>query len=188
MPWALIVVGHGPGATLLHRQAGLSAIEGLDLALFVDAEHDGVRRGVDIEPDYVAQLVDELGVLRQLELPDPMGLEPMCAPDALDRGDADAGRLGHRRASPVRRFARGRLHCQRDDARGDQRIELQDARGPRLVVEKSVHAFSGETPLPAPDAGLGLARLAHDRVRPGPLGAEQNDLRSPGLLCGAFRL
>jgi hypothetical protein len=29
---ALVVVGHGPGAALLHRQAGLSAIEGLDLA------------------------------------------------------------------------------------------------------------------------------------------------------------
>ncbi len=35
---ALVVVGHGPGAALLHRQAGLSAIEGLDLAFFVDAE------------------------------------------------------------------------------------------------------------------------------------------------------
>jgi hypothetical protein len=48
----------------------------------------------------VAQLVDELGVFGQLELPDAMRLEPMRAPDALHRGNADAGGLGHRRARP----------------------------------------------------------------------------------------
>src|SRR5205814_8529230 len=37
---ALVVVGHGPGAALLHRQAGLSAVERLDLALLIDREDD----------------------------------------------------------------------------------------------------------------------------------------------------
>jgi hypothetical protein len=50
-----------------------------------------------------------------------------------------------------------------------------------LVAQKSVHAFSGETVLPAPDAGLGLARLAHDRVRSGALGAQQYDLCPPDM-------
>ncbi len=67
----------------LHRQAGLSAIEGLDLALFIDAEHRGVRRGIDIEAEDVAQIADELGVLRQLELAHTMRLKLMCAQDAL---------------------------------------------------------------------------------------------------------
>ena len=53
---ALVVVGHGSGAALLHRQAGLGAVERLDLALFVDRQDDGVRRRIDIEPDDVAQL------------------------------------------------------------------------------------------------------------------------------------
>ena len=39
----LVVVGHGAGAPLLHRQAGLGAVERLDLALLVDRQHD--RRG-----------------------------------------------------------------------------------------------------------------------------------------------
>jgi len=36
-PVPLAIMGHGSGAAPLHRQAGLSAIECLDLALFVDA-------------------------------------------------------------------------------------------------------------------------------------------------------
>jgi hypothetical protein len=40
-------------------------------------------------------------------LPDPMRLEPMSAPDALNGTDADAGRLGHRRARPMRRSCGG---------------------------------------------------------------------------------
>ncbi len=41
-PVPLVVMGHSSGAAPLHRQAGLSTIERLDLALFVDAEHHGV--------------------------------------------------------------------------------------------------------------------------------------------------
>ena len=37
-PIALVIVGHGSGATLLQRQTGLCSIERLDLALFIDAE------------------------------------------------------------------------------------------------------------------------------------------------------
>ena len=64
----LVVVGHGSGASLLHRQAGLGAVERLDLALLVDRQHDGMGRWIDVEADDVAQLVDELGVVGQLEL------------------------------------------------------------------------------------------------------------------------
>ena len=53
---ALVVVGHGAGAALLHRQAGLGAVERLDLALLVDRQHDGVGGRIDIEADDVAQL------------------------------------------------------------------------------------------------------------------------------------
>ena len=57
---ALVVMGHGAGASLLHRQTRLGAVERLDLALLVDREHDGMRRRIDIEADDVAELVDEL--------------------------------------------------------------------------------------------------------------------------------
>ena len=65
---------------LFHRQAGLGAVERLDLRLFVDREHDGVGRRVDVEPDHIAQF-DEVGIVRKLELPHPMGpkLRARCA-------------------------------------------------------------------------------------------------------------
>ena len=43
---ALVVVRHRCGAPLLQRQAGLGAVERLDLALLVDAEHERLVRRV----------------------------------------------------------------------------------------------------------------------------------------------
>jgi hypothetical protein len=120
-----------------------------------------VGRGIDVEPDDVAQLVDEGGVVGQLELPDPMRLEPGSAPDALHRAGADAGLLGHCRAGPMGRFVRRFLHGQIHDSFGDRGRKLQDARGPGLVTQKAVDAFGCEPFLPAPNAVLGLAGLAH---------------------------
>ena len=39
---ALVVVGHGAGAAALHGQAGLRAVERLDLALLVDRQNHRV--------------------------------------------------------------------------------------------------------------------------------------------------
>src|SRR3984957_13008258 len=69
---ALVIVRHGAEPTLLQRQARLGAVEGLDLGLLVDRQHDGVGRRIDIESDHIAQLGDELRIVRELELPAPM--------------------------------------------------------------------------------------------------------------------
>ena len=74
---ALVVVGHRAGSAFLHRQAGLGAVERLDLRLFVDREDDGMGGRIDIKPDNIAQLVDELRVVGKLELVDPVRLETM---------------------------------------------------------------------------------------------------------------
>jgi hypothetical protein len=72
------------GVALLDRQAGLCAVERLDLALFVDAEYHGVRRRIDIKLDDVAQLVDELWILGELELANAVRLQSVRAPTAAD--------------------------------------------------------------------------------------------------------
>jgi hypothetical protein len=179
---AFIVMRHGPSAALFQRQAGLGAVERLDLALFVNGQHNGVGWRIDVEADNVAQLGDELGILGELELAHPMRLEPMGAPDALNRADRNADGLGHHRARPVCRLSRRILKRQGDNP--FHNILAQHAGGACLVAKKAVEAFLHEAFLPAPDAGFGLARPAHDLVRADAIGAEQNDLGSPHVFLG----
>ena len=58
---ALVIVGHGAAAALLHRQAGLGAVQSLNLALLVGAQDDGVLGRIQIQADDVLQLLLELG-------------------------------------------------------------------------------------------------------------------------------
>jgi hypothetical protein len=51
-------------AALLERQAGLRAVERLDLGLLVPPEHDGMRGRHDVEPDHSVPLVGEGGMFR----------------------------------------------------------------------------------------------------------------------------
>jgi hypothetical protein len=59
---------HCPAATGLQRQSRLGAVERLNLALFVDRQHDGVLRWIEIEADDVDQLLGEGWVVRTLKL------------------------------------------------------------------------------------------------------------------------
>ena len=125
----LVVVRHGRGPSLLKREAWLCAIERLDLALLVDAEHNRSFRRIEVKPDNIGDFLLELRVIRDLEALDEMRLQAGLRPDAPDTRRADAYRLGHRRTAPVRRIGRllggrlgqnGKFHCvaQRGDARG----------------------------------------------------------------------
>ena len=179
---AFVVVGHRPGAALLHRQAGLSAVERLDLRLFVDREDDGMGGRIDIKPDHIAQLVDELRVVGELELLDPVRLETMRAPDALNGTRADADGFRHHRGSPVGRLD-GRIGSgERDDTLGDIRAEWRDARGSRLIAQEAVVTSLHEAFLPAPHTGLRLAGLAHDLIGADAVRAQQDDLGPPDML------
>jgi hypothetical protein len=66
----------------------------------VERKHDGVGRRLDIEPDHVAQFVDEVRIVRELELPITVRLKPVRLPDAPDRAGADLP--GPRSSGPTR--------------------------------------------------------------------------------------
>jgi hypothetical protein len=89
------------------------AVERLDLRLLVDAEHDRGLGRVEVEPDDVAQLVDELRIGRELEGLGLVGLQSECPPDAADRGLAHTGGARQRARRPVRGV--GRLLLERRD-------------------------------------------------------------------------
>ena len=102
----------------------------------------------DIEPDHVAQLVDEVRIVRELELPITVRLKPVRLPDTPDRAGADAARPSHQIGGPMGGLDRRIGKRQRHHARGHLRTERRDARGPRLVVQEAVDAFLHEPFLP----------------------------------------
>jgi hypothetical protein len=91
----LLVVRDGGGATRLKRQARLRAVEGLDLTLFVDAQHQRVLGWVHVKPDDVGDFLLELRIVGYLEGLHEMRLEPGLAPDPLQAGVADANCFRH---------------------------------------------------------------------------------------------
>ena len=56
---ALVIVGAPLDLAGAHRQQRLGAVERLDLALLVDAQHQRALRRIEVEADDVAHLLDE---------------------------------------------------------------------------------------------------------------------------------
>ena len=108
-------------------------------------------------------------------------------PDALHRGHADAGRLGHGGAGPVGRLVRRLGGGQGHDPVDDLLAERSHPRGTGLVAQP-IDPFFGEAFLPAPDAGLGLARPTHDLDGAEAARRNQYDLGPPGMLLRGVRL
>ena len=139
-------------------------------------------RRIDIERDHVAQLIDEFRIVRELELPITVRLEPVRLPDAPDRAGADAARPRHQVGGPVGRLGRRLRQRQRHHTVGHLRAKRRNARGAGLVAQKAVDTLLHEALLPAPDTGLGCSGLPHDRVGADAVGAQQHDGRAPDML------
>ncbi|MNP08381.1 hypothetical protein D3C76_1004480 [compost metagenome] len=65
------------------RKTGLCPVQGLDLTLLIDTEHQSLVRRIQVKPDDVLNLVDERRVGREFEGPLQVWLEPERPPDAL---------------------------------------------------------------------------------------------------------
>jgi hypothetical protein len=78
---ALVVMCHRAEPALLHRQAGLGAIEHLTLQLLVDGKHHRMLWRIDVEPDHVLDLLGEGAIVGELELPPAMRHQARLAPD-----------------------------------------------------------------------------------------------------------
>ncbi len=120
-PVALVVVGHRPATPLLHRQTGLGPVQSLDLALLVDAQHQGPVGRVEIETDHIPELLQKVLVSAQLEGLDQMRPEVVLFPDALNCHAADPlgpGHAPHRPMGGVGRLrVQGGFHHRLDLAR-----------------------------------------------------------------------
>ena len=77
---AFVVLGHGPAATLLHRESRLRPIQCLNLALLVRAQHNGMLRRAQIESNDGLQFLGEVRIVADLEGACQMRLQPMLTP------------------------------------------------------------------------------------------------------------
>ena len=178
-----VVVGHRGGPAALERQPWLCAVECLDLARLVDRAHHGVGRRIDIQADHVHELGGELRVARALEAAHAMRLQLVRLPDALHRAQREAGRCGHRPASPVGRRVRRIGTRHRHHAGHDLGRDRRFAGLAGLVAQQSVHARFGEALLPPPDHRPADPDRRGDLLhRPAP-GRCQHDPRSLGVLA-----
>ena len=180
----LVVVGHGPAAALLHRQAGLGAVQSLDLAFFVNGKNERVCGRHHIKPNDILNLLNKFWVFRQLEVLEPVRLKAVTAPNALHRTHRNARSLGHGGRGPVRDLAPWRAERQFHHPGNGLLSKRLLARGPRLVLQKTVHALPHIAFLPAPDAGLRLARPPHDLGGAAAGAGEQYDIGPPNVLLG----
>ena len=140
----------------------------------------GGRR--DIQADDVAELVDELRIIGQLELPNAVRLEAVGAPDPVNRTGADARFAGHQRGRPVGRLAGRRLMRSGGYPRDNLWGQRRDTRRAGLVAQQAFHPFLHEPLLPAPDARLGRVRPPHDLAGADPVSAQKHDLGAPDVL------
>jgi hypothetical protein len=62
----LVVMGHALDIAGAQRQQRLGALQRLHLALLIHAQDQGLVRWLQVEPDHIAQLLDE-GIRPQLE-------------------------------------------------------------------------------------------------------------------------
>ena len=182
---ALVVVGEGRALAPLHRQAGLRAVERLDLALLVDGDHHGMARRVHVEADDVVELGGEVGIGRTLEGPDAVRLQPVSGPDALDGAQRKAHRLGHGAAGPMRdrtgRRPQGTL---------DHGVDLglrhrRNAGRTRLVAQQAIETLFRVAPLPAPHHGSADADPIGDLQHRQMVRRGKDDLRPLNMLHGA---
>jgi len=94
-------MSHAFDVAQAHRQHGLSAVQCLNLALFIDAEHQSVIRWVQVEADDVAHLLDKERIGGELKTAGTVGLHAKGLKDAMHRGTRDAARLGGLPDAPV---------------------------------------------------------------------------------------
>jgi len=122
----LVVAGHRARPALGHRQRSLRVVQSLDGGLLVHAQHHRLLWRVQVEPDYVDELLFKGWVVRELERLDQVRLEATPGPDPLNCGRTDPDLFGHRPTAPMhcpgRLFVLSQAHDLLDLLRGDPRL------------------------------------------------------------------
>jgi hypothetical protein len=170
---APVVMGLPCGQSRPYWQQGLRSFQSLDLGLLVEAEHDGVCRGVQIEADDIMDSLFGLGISDELEALEAMGLEVVGLPDAMDRHVGDAGASGHLSGGPLSEPFVGLFQSQSDDLSSLARLERRGASGARLVMDPGDSIFTDSATDPT-DLDGGVPAASSDLCTRNPIHHQQD--------------
>lgn len=79
----VIVVGLGADMTLAQGQTGLTALEGLTLALLIATEQEGTIRRIEIEANHIPEFLFKGQIFGKFEAPESMRSDRVSRPQAL---------------------------------------------------------------------------------------------------------
>jgi hypothetical protein len=96
----VVIVGLGADMTLAQGQTGLTALEGLTLALLIATEQAGTIRRVEIEANDIPEFLFKGQILGKFEALESMRSNGVSRPQALNARFAQAGFPRHRPHAP----------------------------------------------------------------------------------------
>jgi hypothetical protein len=135
-----IVMRHRLATSFLQRQAGLGSVQGLYLALFVNAQNQSMLRRVQVQADDGFQLTGKLQVTAYPEGLDQVRLESVCVLDAPHAGLADTNFSRHRARGPMGRVGWSGLCGLLDHGVHHRCWNRRRAPGPGSIFQESLYA------------------------------------------------
>ena len=143
----------------------------------IRAQHQCSFGWVEIQPDDIADFLDQLGIGRQLECFGAMWLEAEGFPDPMHALTGHAARCSHRANAPVRRVSWCGLECL-----NDHRLDLVVRNAARRAATRLVQQggdTSGHKPRsPLADGRIRQAQLACNLAVGTAVATPQHDLRT----------
>src|ERR1019366_243343 len=171
---ALVIVAAAFDLSGAHGQQRRGALQCLNLALLVHAQHQGTVGRMEVEADDVANFVDKQRVAAQLESVAAMGLQRKSAPDPADAALAEAGRLGQGARGPMSGGVRLAFQSARQHAFDFGIAQATPGAGARFI-EQSIEAEKNKALPPLAHGSQCDMHAASDLGVAPPLGAEQYD-------------
>ena len=168
---------HSAGAPLFEGQSRLGAIEGLNLALFVDRKHQSLIGRIEVETDDILHFVGEIRVIGDLEGATDVRFEPILLPDALHAGVADADFVPHHPHAPVRSMGRTLLDGFFDNLALESLADRLLAGRLAASFDQACDTSFDKIILPAPNSCLGHPDCALDGHNAHAVGRHQHNPR-----------
>ena len=89
-----VIMGDSLDIAQAQGQHRLSAVKGLNLALFINAQDHSVVGRIEVKSYDVADFFNEEGIVGELEMALAVGGDAEGLPDAVDGGFGDSGFIG----------------------------------------------------------------------------------------------